>query len=67
MLKTFTLIFILLSLSACRSSHTRDWYIQNMSAPEKRVAECNNDAAIEGKADCQNAIAAAAQVLVFGK
>jgi len=62
------ILFILpfLALTGCGEGQTKAWYLEHHAAREKRVLECRNDAKLQVTPDCQNAMAANAELFVFG-
>jgi len=54
-------------LAACGNGNTKEWYMEHDQERAARVAECRNDAKQQTSADCQNALAAEAQVVTLGK
>ena len=68
MKKMIVLLPFIALLAACSgSTQTKDWYKQHDAERKTRVAECRNDAKERLTADCENALAAQAEVSVFGK
>nr|WP_228857565.1 EexN family lipoprotein [Pseudomonas syringae]QOQ33280.1 hypothetical protein [Pseudomonas syringae pv. actinidiae] len=68
MKKIIVLLPFVALLAACSdSAQTKDWYKQHDAERKTRVAECRNDAKQRVTADCENALAAQAEVSVFGK
>lgn len=68
MKKIIVLLPFIVLLGACSGdSQTKDWYKQHDAQRKARVAECRNDAKERVTADCENALAAEAEVSVFGK
>jgi len=66
-MKHALLLLPLLSLAACHSPRTKDWYVQHDAERKQRVAECKNDAAQTLTPDCKNAISADDEVFAWGK
>ncbi|EKT4503699.1 EexN family lipoprotein [Pseudomonas soli] len=67
-MKKFVCLFpLFVTLTACGDGNTKEWYLQHDKERATRVAECRNDAKEQTSADCQNAMAAEAQVVTLGK
>ena len=62
-------VFALLVLAGCTDTpeQTKAWYMQHDMERHERVSVCRNNAREQASADCQNALAAQAEISVFGK
>ena len=67
MKKIVCLLPLFAALAACGEANTKEWYMQHDKERAVRVAECRNNAKEQVSADCQNALAAEAQVVTMGK
>jgi len=66
MKKIICMLPLVAALTACGDGNTKDWYIKHDAERAVRVKECRNDAKEQISADCQNALAAQAQVSTLG-
>lgn len=58
-----------LFLAGCNEpkEQTKEWYKAHDTERHQRIEECKNNAKEQATADCQNALAAQADIAVFGK
>lgn len=59
----------MLVLAGCNEpkEQTKQWYKEHDAERHERVDECRNNVKEQATADCQNALAAQADIAVFGK
>jgi len=61
------MLFGILALSGCgESEHTVSWYKDHPDVAQKKADECKDDTAKEVTSDCQNAIKANTDKVLYG-